>query len=72
MDKPTEDQIRRRAYEIYLKHQQPGRDLQNWLQAERELTEEPKRDETEAAAWQGTSTRRNGNAHRVAVRSERH
>ena len=30
--------IRRRAYEIYLERgQQPGRDLDDWLQAEREL-----------------------------------
>lgn len=32
------DQIRRRAYEIYLEGgQQPGRDLEDWFQAEREL-----------------------------------
>jgi hypothetical protein len=30
--------IRRRAYEIYLaRGEQPGRDLDDWLQAEREL-----------------------------------
>lgn len=36
---PTRDQqIRRRAYEIYLEHgEQPGRELDDWLQAEREL-----------------------------------
>ena len=33
-----EEDIRRRAYEIYLERgQQPGRDLDDWLQAEREL-----------------------------------
>ncbi len=32
------EEIRRRAYEIYLERgQQPGRDLDDWLQAEREL-----------------------------------
>jgi Protein of unknown function (DUF2934) len=33
-----DEDIRRRAYEIYLERgQQPGRDLDDWLQAEREL-----------------------------------
>jgi hypothetical protein len=33
-----EEVIRRRAYEIYLERgEQPGRDLDDWLQAEREL-----------------------------------
>ena len=33
-----EDEIRLRAYEIYLQRgEQPGRDLDDWLQAEREL-----------------------------------
>jgi hypothetical protein len=33
-----EDEIRRRAYEIYLERgEQPGRELDDWLQAEREL-----------------------------------
>jgi hypothetical protein len=33
-----DDEIRRRAYEIYLERgEQPGRDLDDWLQAEREL-----------------------------------
>lgn len=31
-------EIRRRAYEIYVERgEQPGRDLDDWLQAEREL-----------------------------------
>ena len=31
-------EIRRRAYEIYLERgEEPGRDLEDWLQAEREL-----------------------------------
>jgi hypothetical protein len=33
-----DEEIRRRAYEIYLeREEQPGRDLDDWLQAEREL-----------------------------------
>jgi hypothetical protein len=33
-----EEEIRRRAYELYLEGgEQPGRELDDWLQAEREL-----------------------------------
>jgi hypothetical protein len=33
-----DEDIRRRAYEIYLERgEQPGRELEDWLQAEREL-----------------------------------
>ena len=33
-----EEKIKRRAYEIYLERgEEPGRDLEDWLQAEREL-----------------------------------
>ena len=36
-----EHEIRGRAYEIYLaRGSQPGRELEDWLQAERELTAE--------------------------------
>lgn len=58
MKKPTEEQIQRRAYEIYRKHGKPGRDLENWLRAERELTETIERDDQEATAWEDTSSRR--------------
>ena len=35
-----EEEIRNRAYEIYLQRGgQPGYELEDWLQAERELTE---------------------------------
>ena len=38
-DSTREDKIRRRAYEIYLERgREPGGDLEDWLQAERELT----------------------------------
>jgi hypothetical protein len=37
-----EQEIRRRAYEIYLERgAQPGHELEDWLQAERELTAIP-------------------------------
>ena len=70
MKKPSEEQIRKRAYEIYLKHGKPGRDLQNWLQAERELTERSERAETETAVWEDTSTRRGVNKN-IPIRSSR-
>jgi hypothetical protein len=38
--KPTDEQIARRAYEIYLdRGQTPGHALEDWLQAQRELSE---------------------------------
>ena len=66
MKTPTEDQIRRRAYEIYMKHGEPGRDTQNWLQAERELKQAPE-PETRAADWERKSTRRDGNGKQAAT-----
>ena len=37
---PTEEQIRLRAYEIYVERgRADGQDLEDWFQAERELTE---------------------------------
>ena len=41
-NRPTEDQIRIRAREIFLEHgSQPGHDLDNWLQAEYKLMQLP-------------------------------
>ena len=38
-DSARHQKIRIRAYEIYLERgEQPGRDLDDWIQAERELT----------------------------------
>ena len=38
--RPTDEQIARRAYEFYLhRGQTPGHELEDWLQAERELSE---------------------------------
>jgi hypothetical protein len=39
LDLTREETIRRRAHEIYLdRGGEPGHDLEDWLQAERELT----------------------------------
>jgi hypothetical protein len=39
LDALREERIRRRAYEMYLKRgAEPGLELEDWLQAERELT----------------------------------
>jgi Protein of unknown function (DUF2934) len=41
--RPTEEQIAQRAHEIFLKRgATPGSELDDWLQAERELTAEAK------------------------------
>jgi Protein of unknown function (DUF2934) len=41
MEKPTEDQIRQRAHEIWERHHRPdGRDDEFWHQAEQELLNE--------------------------------
>jgi len=46
LDSMREEEIRRRAYEIYLaRGGEPGHDLEDWLQAERELMT----DQSEAA-----------------------
>ena len=38
-DSTREDKIRRRAHEIYLERgREPGYDVEDWFQAERELT----------------------------------
>src|SRR5580704_8918295 len=64
MKTPTEEQIRKRAYEIYLRHRKPGRDVIDWLQAELELKQvsgrdkTKARDETEAIEWERKVTRR--------------
>ena len=40
MDKPTEEQIRQRAHEIWERHHRPdGREDEFWHQAEKELQE---------------------------------
>jgi hypothetical protein len=67
MKTPTEEQIRRRAYEIYLKHGQPGRDTQNWLQAERELQQASEDVETATASWERKSNKRSGNGKRAGA-----
>jgi len=67
MKTPTEEQIRQRAYEIYIKHGEPGRDAQNWLQAERELRQRSEPDGTKVTNWEQKSNRRGGAEKRVAT-----
>ncbi len=63
--KPTRAEIEKRAFEIYKKSGCiPGRDVENWLQAETELTEKKravaaKAAEAEAAQYEEIAARRN-------------
>lgn len=42
--KPSEEEIRRKAYERYVaRGAAPGRDLEDWLEAERELFSKKRR-----------------------------
>ena len=46
-NRPTDDQIRIRAYELYFaRGGQPGNELDDWLQAERELMAEAEAEST--------------------------
>jgi Protein of unknown function (DUF2934) len=48
---PDHDEIARCAYELYLSRgTEDGRDLQDWLEAERQLTKAPKRRAKKPAA----------------------
>ncbi len=38
-EEPTFEQIAAEAYAIYMSHGQEGRDLDDWLEAERRLTQ---------------------------------
>jgi DUF2934 family protein len=67
METPTEEQIRRCAYEVYMKYGEPGRDAQNWLEAELELQQVQKIAETEAADWEQKVTRQERDVKRVAL-----
>jgi hypothetical protein len=67
MKTPTEEQIRRRAYEIYMKHGEPGRDTENWLQAEWELQQVQEPAETEPTDWEQKATRRGGSGKRAVT-----
>ena len=54
-NRPTDDEIRLRAYEIYLNRGgRHGWDQDDWFQAERELTQEA------ARAPKGTAKKRDG------------
>ena len=54
MKNPTEEQIRKHAHKIYMRHGKHGRDVQDWLQAERELKRPSEGDEIEAADLERT------------------
>jgi hypothetical protein len=44
LNRPTDEQIRQRAHEIFVQHgRKPGYDVDNWLQAEYELMQLPVR-----------------------------
>jgi DUF2934 family protein len=58
MKNPTEEQIRKRAYDLYVKSGcKTGRDVQNWSEAEKELKQMPD-DDTEETDRERKSTRR--------------
>jgi len=47
---PTEEQIRQRAYELYLEGgRQPGKEVEHWLLAEAELNRSPQQKTSPAA-----------------------
>jgi hypothetical protein len=54
MKNPTEEQIRKQAHEIYMRHLELGRNVQDWLQAEQELKQLSEGDEIEAAVSERT------------------
>jgi hypothetical protein len=54
MKNPTEEQIRKQAHKIYMRHLKPGRNVQDWLQAERELKQLSEGGEIEVAASEWT------------------
>ena len=54
MKNPTEEQIRKQAHEIYMRHLKLGRNVQDWLQAERELKQLSEGDEIEAVVSERT------------------
>jgi hypothetical protein len=45
MKNPTEEQIRKQAQEIFMRHGKLGREVQDWLQAEQELKQVSEGDE---------------------------
>ena len=58
LDSTRGDKVRRRAYEIYLERgTEPGRELEDWLQAERELTTDADQSSNRPLAGKAVSTR---------------
>ena len=54
MKNPTEEQIRKQAQEIFMRHGKLGREVQDWLQAEQELKQVSESDEIEAVVSERT------------------
>jgi hypothetical protein len=68
-----DEEIRRRAYEIYLERgEHPGYELDDWLQAERELEQGAFRRAQAAAADYTQAHRRVHHVGRIAVRACAH
>jgi DNA-binding SARP family transcriptional activator len=38
---PSEEEISRRAYELYQRRGEQGKDVEDWITAEKELSDEP-------------------------------
>ena len=54
---PSREEIARRAHELYLQHDgEYGKDVEDWVRAEKELSEEPVAGPTKTKAAQGSSS----------------
>ena len=52
---PLSEEIARRAHELYLQHDgEHGKDVEDWVRAEKELSEEPVAGPTKTKAGQGS------------------
>jgi hypothetical protein len=50
--KPSGEEIARRAYELYLQRTDGGKDVEDWIRAEKELSGEPIAEQVETKARQ--------------------
>ena len=72
MNNPTEEQIRKCAYELYVRSGcKSGRDRKNWQEAERELKLMPDRDETPEPTVKPFKSSGNGDGKNALVASAR-
>jgi hypothetical protein len=54
---PSREEIAGRAHELYLQHDgEHGKDVEDWVRAEKELSEEPVAGPTKTKAAQGSSS----------------